>query len=986
MSGVMLSSYMRMYRAHRMRKIAIRFIVGATNVAFTSIPHVTVLAQAASPTPGLGTHAQKPFVLSDSAARTNAWWMMMQPSVGFGGITPDGRYILYTLQNTPTSGRAATVLRALDGSWTRHLPEGHAEMTHDGKLVLLQGTGDSLWFFPVGRDTQAVFPHVREYQLFRHDDDEWLAYTRTEPQDELVVRKLATGEEYRVARVTRYVVAPSGNAMLLITAPHDTTQPPELSWFDLATGHSASIGQGAGLREIAFDAESRAVAFLTEAPRQAPDRNAPWTPPVMTLWFYRPGMTAARVIVTGQATIAGIDTTLTLAGGGVTFSRDGRHLFVNVIERRNPTPPPDAVQVDVWHYNDPRLQSEQLGAVGPRSFEAVVDLPTSDTESARVRQLRFGNEWLEWGHTAVNDQVIVYNNAPVHGHWWDFARTSTYTWMSPIDGTRRTLRANLKHGVGDSQFSPDGQWLLYYDQEKHHWFSYAPTTGEEHNISQRIPVPIYGIPPRPTPPERLWAAGFLGWGLASRSTVPAGASPSAAAPVRTALLSDSYDVWQVDVSGRAPPVNLTAGYGRRHRLQFHTTFLTTESGAWSTAPTWAPGDTVLLSAYSPDTKVNGFCRIVMPTHATERPHDPECGAMTPHTMYVETGQGTLEHGIFLAKAREANVWIVQRENATEYRNLFVTRDFRTYTRLTDVQPQRAYNWLTAELVHWTAPDGLRLSGILYKPENFDPHRKYPLIVSIYEQQSDELIRFPEPGWTSDALNAPYFVSRGYLVFLPDIVKRRGAIGPAALESVVSGARMLAQRPYVDRKHLAVYGHSFGGYETNYIVSHTSLFAAAVASAGPADLVSEYGSLRGVGGMGGTNQDYYEEGQPQIGGTLWQVPGRYLQNSPLFHADRVTTPILLVHNRQDANVPFQQGVEWFSALRRTGKRVWMLQYDQGQHGVSELRDMIDRTQRTLQFLDHYLKGAPAPVWMTRGIPARERGRETGLALDPGGREP
>jgi dipeptidyl aminopeptidase/acylaminoacyl peptidase len=343
---------------------------------------------------------------------------------------------------------------------------------------------------------------------------------------------------------------------------------------------------------------------------------------------------------------------------------------------------------------------------------------------------------------------------------------------------------------------------------------------------------------------------------------------------------------------------------------------------------------------------------------------------------------------FLAKARAANVWVVERQSATEAVNLFMTHDFRTYTPLTNVQPQRAYNWLTAELVHWTAPDGLQLAGILYKPENFDPQKIYPLIVSIYEEQSDEFTRFPIPALTNSGLNVPYFVSRGYLVFLPDIVKRRGQTGASALDAVTSGVRRLTARPYVDRMHVGLMGHSYGGFETNYIVTRTSMFAAAVASAGPADLVSGYGSLRGntLPRTGETTQGFYEDGQPQMGAPLWPNPQRYLANSPIFRADRVTTPLLLIHNQQDGSVPFQQGIEWFSALRRVGKRVWMLQYDQGQHGVSEARDQRDVTQRLQQFFDHYLKGAPAPIWMTRGIPAWLKGVETGLASDTTGHVP
>jgi dipeptidyl aminopeptidase/acylaminoacyl peptidase len=187
---------------------------------------------------------------------------------------------------------------------------------------------------------------------------------------------------------------------------------------------------------------------------------------------------------------------------------------------------------------------------------------------------------------------------------------------------------------------------------------------------------------------------------------------------------------------------------------------------------------------------------------------------------------------------------------------------------------------------------------------------------------------------------------------------------------------LSKKTWVDAQRMGLQGHSFGGYETNYIVTRTRLFAAACAASGVSDLVSWYGAVPRAG-----HAEYStERAQDRMGGTLWRLPDLYIKNSPIFRADKVTTPLLLMNDKEDRQVPFAQGVEFFTALRRLGKRVWMLQYDEGGHSVGRGKDAIDFSTRMAQFFDHYLKGAPAPYWMTRGIPARLRGIDDGLELE------
>ena len=334
------------------------------------------------------------------------------------------------------------------------------------------------------------------------------------------------------------------------------------------------------------------------------------------------------------------------------------------------------------------------------------------------------------------------------------------------------------------------------------------------------------------------------------------------------------------------------------------------------------------------------------------------------------------------KAKDTNLYFVTRVTAETSPNTYMTSDFSHYQPMTDLHPESAYNWMTSELVTWKASNGRMDQGILYKPENFDPLKKYPLLVYYYERLSDELHHFLPPELSTGLLNIPMYVSHGYLVFVPDIHYRIGWPGRSAYDAVVSGVNYLCERKYVDRARMGLQGHSFGGFETNYIITHTHLFAAAMSASAMSNSVSGYSGLEG---NGNTRQEKYEWGQSRIGATLWQKPSLYLENSPVMKADKVTTPLLMMADKQDDIVPFEQGIEFFTALRRLGKKAWMLQYDGNGHNVFG-KASLDLTVRMFQFFNYYLKGGPPPVWMTKGVPARLKGLESGLEIDASGATP
>ena len=310
------------------------------------------------------------------------------------------------------------------------------------------------------------------------------------------------------------------------------------------------------------------------------------------------------------------------------------------------------------------------------------------------------------------------------------------------------------------------------------------------------------------------------------------------------------------------------------------------------------------------------------------------------------------------KARDANMYVTRRMNAGEYPNLFVTQDFRDFSPLTELAPQKEFNWYVTELLRWPLPDGRMGEGILFKPENFDCEKKYPIIFHYYEKNAFNAHVFIHPELSEGAINIPSFVSNGYLVFVPDIEYKIGYPGESAYNSVVSAANYLAKMPWVDTRKMGLQGHSFGGFETNYIVSHSNLFVAAAPASAVSDLVTAYGEL--------PKTWFYERRQGRIGATLWDRPDLYIANSPVFKADKVKAAVLIEYGRRDDSVvPYWQGLQWYNELKRLGRKVWMLGYEKEGHTIDEPKDQMDYSVRLAQFFDHFLKDAAAPKWMTNG---------------------
>ncbi|HNZ42182.1 MAG TPA: prolyl oligopeptidase family serine peptidase [Bacteroidales bacterium] len=619
------------------------------------------------------------------------------------------------------------------------------------------------------------------------------------------------------------------------------------------------------------------------------------------------------------------------------FSEDGALLYFSTAPRKYPEPKDtildeEKVKLDLWSWTDGRLQPQQLKELDKdkkQSFMAAYFLKENkivqlaDTLIDRISLLK-KNTGLALGITDLPYEKLSS---------WEASYADYY--IVDVNSGKKDLV--LKKQQNDVKLSPLGKYLVYYNYSDSSWNAYSVKSKTFICLTAKIPVKFFDeehdAPEQPSP------YGIAGW------TEDDG----------FVLVYDRYDIWKIDPQMLVAPENITRN-GRSTHTEYR--YVRTDREA-EHIDTQKP---LLLTVFDTQTRQSGFASLNMKN------------AKSPVRLIFDNYQMN-----FITKARKAEKLIFTKESFTQYPDLqFTDTKFSTTVRVSDANPQQKdYYWGSVELVNWTSFDGIRLEGLLYKPENFNASKKYPVIVYFYERNADNLNRHWIPSPSRSIINPSIYCSNGYIVFIPDIRYSDGYPGNSAYNCVVSGTEFIKKYEFVDAEHIGIQGQSWGGYQVAYLVTRTTMYRAAMAGAAVTNMTSAYGGIRW--GTGISRMSQYEQSQSRIGANLWQNRDLFIQNSPLFYADKISTPLLLMNNDNDGAVPWYQGIELFTAMRRLDKPVWMLNYNGDEHNLEKWPNRIDLSIRMMQFFDHYLKGKPMPQWMKTGIPALEKGKITGYEL-------
>lgn len=631
------------------------------------------------------------------------------------------------------------------------------------------------------------------------------------------------------------------------------------------------------------------------------------------------------------------------------FSRLSDRLFLGIAECE---PPKDTTivdfetaQLDIWNYDiylTPPMQKAQAARLKTATCRSVINLnnphklvPIAESVQESVRLLDGGEG--EW--------ALVTDPRPYQiSSTWDSNDLVDVYLVSLADGARYPLACPLN---GSIQVSPAGKYMTWFSNDDLGWHVYDIANDIDVNVTDQVRAVFYDEEDdHPMTPPAVDRPHWLENDAAF-------------------IISDKYDIWKFTPDG-SEAICLTAGEGRKNNLQLSylsikrdPDFTSFESEA-GISEAINPKELIYLSAFDRKTKENGIATVSL-----------KGGGIKELTLAPKTFSGissTAGKTVFLEGDLQHPMDVYLTSGGLEQA-----------VQISHINPQQEdYIWPEAQLVHWNAYDGTSLDGILLTPDNLYPSEKYPMIIYFYEKNSETLFNYRAPAPSRSTVNIPYFVSNGYVVFIPDIVYEDGHPGQSAYNCICSGAEaMCEQFEFIDRDHMGIQGQSWGGYQTAYLVTQTDMFAAAGAGAPVGNMTSAYGGIRWESGMVRAMQ--YEHGQSRIGTSLWDRGGLdlYIENSPVFHVENVTTPTLIMHNDNDGAVPWYQGIEFFMSLRRFGHPAWLLEYNNEAHNLAERRNAKDLSVRLQQFFDHYLKGAPMPAWMATGVPTARKGEYFGF---------
>jgi acetyl esterase/lipase len=759
---------------------------------------------------------------------------------------------------------------------------------------------------------------------------------------DLVLRKLETGVEKIFANVLEYYFSKTGDRLLIEQAknPKDSLSKATIVLYDLKESTSVVLSKGGNdFKNFTMTDDGSQIAYLAERDARPKELQK-----FYRIWYYKSGMDSATLLADKNS----VDMHLGMGiseYGNLSFSKSGNRLFFGTA----PIQPPkdtsivemDMPKLDIWHYNDDYLQTVQtlparLRQAQQENFLAVYDLGKKTIKqlgSKEIPQVIPTNEGD--GDTFVG---VTDVGKRIESQW----RGNTLKDIYAIDvnsGSKQLVKENL---FGQVYPSSTGKYIMWYDRKARHYFAWDG--GTTRNITAKIKVPLWNE--QNDLPDEPGNYGVMKWQENDEAF----------------FVYDRYGVWKIDATTNQFPVNIISGREKKIRYRYVQTDIDEKC--------IKSGQQLVFQTFNEVNKQAGLWRGL---YTGDKSISKQLLPIHSDDAYSFSQ---------VVKSKNSDDFIFAMESYKESPDLYYwhqTEEGPDGNKLSSINPQQSnYLWGTAELFKWKAYNGKEATGLVYKPEDFDPKKKYPMIVYFYEKLSDGLYDYKEPAPIRSAINVPFFVSRGYIIFMPDIEYKTGYPGKSAYDYIVSGARALVKKGWADSTNMALQGHSWGGYQAAQVATMTKLFKAVWAGAPVANMTSAYGGIRWESGV--ARQFQYEKTQSRIGGTLWEKLPLYLENSPLFHLNKVTSPMVIMANDADGAVPWYQGIELFTGLRRLGKKVWMFNYNGQGHGLTQRQDMRDYQIRMQQFFDYMLKGEKPAKWITEGLPAVKKGKQWGLEVE------
>ena len=859
-------------------------------------------------------------------------------------ISNDGQWAAAMF--SPWSGDSEVQVLASDGkSVQTYAPASEVKFSSSSQFVLVKkvpavALTDSLKLKKTKKDkmpmdelvirnlkngTEWTIDSLKGYKLAEKGD--WMAYQRTRKDSSLVVVSLDGSQKYVLSSASDYGFAKDKAVLYFVTKEDKDGKKPGMYVWTAEDPQPVLVKEGKGIFvQPTFDNAGSKLAFLYTNDKKEKDYT-------MALWVSE-NAGEAREVVT-RATAGLPEGWVVSPNQRLSFSDDATRLFFGTapapLRKDSTVLDANRPNVQVWNWDEPvqyTVQQYNVKRDLKKSYATVYQL--NNNKLVQIADVELPDAQLPV--KGMGDWAIVSTSKPYSlSSMWEGRTRSDYYKVSLATGERTLISEADYAGY---RLSPTGKYVGTYNATDSCWYTINLADNRKIQLTTPQTFPAWDedndVPNYPSP------HGMAGWTKEDAAL----------------LIYDRYDIWSFDPEGKKAPVKLTKN-GRENKVTYRRIALDREQMDIDLK------EPMLLTGFNEVDKTTAIyrARLASPVNPT-----------------LLAG-GSYNYGNVM-KAKNADKYIYSRENFEVFPDVWFTdASFKKGVQLTQgIRQQDPFIWGTAELISWISLDGKKLEGVIYKPANFDPNKKYPMIVNFYERNSETLnsYRMPEPHRST--IDYRMYLSNGYIVFNPDNRYRDGYPGESCYNCVMPGIQEVLSRGYVDEKRIGAQGHSWGGYQVAYLATRTRLFAAIESGAPVVNMFSAYGGIRWGSGLARSFQ--YEHTQSRLGATPWTDPRRYFENSPLFLMDKVETPILIMHNDQDGHVPWYQGIEYFVALKRLGKPAWMLNYTGEPHWPTKNPNKLDFQIRMKQFFDHFLKGEPMPKWMKEGVPAVKQPYELG----------
>ncbi|MGH2666915.1 S9 family peptidase [Flavobacterium sp.] len=816
-------------------------------------------------------------------------------------LSENAKWISFSLYYE--NGNDTLFVKSTKGAPTYSFPKASKGTFSGDRWFLAMNPKAELKILNLLTSKQETLEGIIKYDL---KEDEVIILTKKQDgKKQLLIRNLRTNKTILLNNIDNYWYNPKSGSIVYSAKSENIATIAIIDLRDKRINTITSSSDTAGYSDIAWQDNGNSIAFL----EQPVDRKTKRT----CIGYYK--ISEQKLFVFNPAFQEDFpaDTEIMSSSfANLQIAQDGQRVFFGLQKISTPS---DITQVQIWNTSDTFIYPSKVQI---DNWDKIPKVAVWWPEQNRFRCIT-DNEFPHLMLTGDQKQALFFNpqryepQANYDGNL-DF-------YISELSTGKRKLV--LENQSGNSQWtsvSPAGKYVVYFKNK--HWWVYDILTGLHRNLTKELGVSFSDN--ESDWPEEASPYGHPGWTDGDK----------------TLFVYDKYDIWSIANDG-STAFRLTNGRENQttYRIVSRSKDESMKMNYDGTCKELIGANDRLLTKIE-SLEHTGYCF-----------WDKKNGLQPLLDKKMHTSQ-------FIASQRnEAHVYVEENFNAPP-RLLFKENRNAKERVLFQSNPQHfKYNWGTSKLITYANSKGTVLNGILYYPANYDADKKYPMIVHLYEKQSKELYNYVNPSVNNPAgFNIANFTSKGYFVFLPDIAYEIGNPGSSAVDCVVSATRKVIACEPVDSSLIGLIGHSFGGYETDYIITQTNMFKTAVAGAAITDYVSGY---LYVSDMQRPNFWHYEFGQLRMGKSLYENYTEYLQNSPIYHAEKVHTPLLSWAGEQDYHVHYYQSIEFHLALRRLGKVNTMLIYPGENHVLMEEKNQRDLTERIEQWFDYYLKRVKKP---------------------------